>query len=221
MILRKRFPASTTTVARVEVEGRTIRILFPEKRDDFRALAKESFFTWNRPYWERTYEPRLGDMTHRAAEICHRLLVGGISVCPPTPEVGQIAVAASYEPEPRRLILRRVGGRYDGWFAVWWARSEDCYDSAIKIPGAVYRSPHVMVPPEQFDEVVDFAELYGFGMSEAAKQLVEEAQATAAAAVLVDVRPLPVAPTTAAGRPGLDPDSVTDEIDNELADEPL
>lgn len=212
----------TATIAWVVVDGRTVRVYFPEKHDEFREVIKASEYQWKQPYWERTYTDQLGDIAHRAAETCHRLLAAGFCVAPPTPEIREMSITASYNPEPRRMILTRASEKSGSLFVIWWSRSEDCYNVAKTITGARYKKPSIVVPPEHVEEVVDFAQEHGFSFSPDAQALVEEARAMLHNALIVDVPPLPrpaaFIPTKI---PELNPADVAEGIDDELADDPL
>lgn len=212
----------TKIVARINInsDGNIVYVYFPEKRDDFRALMKSLGYIWQYPYWQREIKSWTGDVLDRAAELGHHLLANNFCVSFPSEEVQDLALSASYEPEYKRWVLARTKGRYEGWFALWWRRSENCYSEAMKLSGAHYSKPCVVVPPEQFEEVLDFAEIHGFQFSEKALELLEKAQSWQETAMIVSIPEIKsVKPTNGKiKRPELEPDEDL-EIDAELADD--
>ena len=101
------------SVAVMEIDPPTIRVGFPEKRDDFRAVVKRFNFVWRPPTWTRTVAD--GDaLPHRAAELTRALLEAGFIVRADAGII-QTAAAGTFTPEPRRWLS--VGtGQYEGWF---------------------------------------------------------------------------------------------------------
>lgn len=213
--------AVTKTIAWISISGRTITVHFPEKRERFRETMKHFGFEWNRPYWKRTLDKRAGDPLHRVAEVAHHLLANGYCVVPPSVEVRDMALTASYEPEPRRWVYALVSGTYEGWFALSWPSNEKWYERASRITASQWHSPFVVVPPEHWEEVVDFAQTHGFTFAEGAAELVREAKALYESALLVQPPPLPEqAPGPTHHIPKLEmPDRV--EADDSLKDDSL
>jgi hypothetical protein len=73
-----------------------------------------------------------------------------------------------------------------------------------------------MVPPEHFEQVLDFAELYEFNVSEGAQQLEAEARLARDAAMVARVAE---ATRSARPQPGLKPGRLEVPEDVEVADE--
>lgn len=185
IIIRPENPVSRT-IARIGIRADRVTVNFPEKRDDFRNLVKSLDYTWNGGKWGKIISG-WNKASHAAAELGHRLLAVGFWIAPPTPEVRDMIVEESFEPEHRRKVMARSGGPYDGWFVLWWSRSEDCYDAAKRITASRYDKPVVVVPPEFYDEVEDFAALHDFYISPAAQQVIDRARAVLNAALLVQI----------------------------------
>ena len=59
---------------------------------------------------------------------------------------------------------------------VTWGRDEDLYGRAKAITGAKYDKPNVVVSPEHFAEVLDFAKMYKFEISDGAKRIIAAAE---------------------------------------------
>lgn len=206
------------TIARIGISQAAITVNFPEKRDDFREIVKGMDYTWDGQEWVKSVDG-WGKAANAGAELGHRLLAGGFWIAPPTSEVQNLIVEESFEPEHRRKVMVRSKGKYSGWLVLWWSRSEDCYSAAKRITVNYYDKPDVVVPPEYYDEVEDFATRYNFYITPAARRVLDQAKAALNAALLVQIEAEePEAAPAYDGKPGrlAMPESV--EIDHELAD---
>jgi len=186
----------TPSIARISFDGDRLRCYFPEKRDAFWEVMRDRSLYWEPPFYTRKIS---GDETrrHRAAELAHHLLATGFCVKVET-AVMQMAISQTYDPEPRRVVTTVNGkkhqdGEYAGWFLIWWHHGEDCYDAAKRLPGARYSRPNVVVPPESFAEVLDFAGMYQFQVAPQAQALADKAQAEQDAALIVSLS-MPLTP---------------------------
>lgn len=180
----------TETVTEIRIQGNVVEVSFPERRDDFREIVKRKLnMEWNRSAqsWQRKISLTDGTPADRAAETGHRLLAAGFCIRIYDPELRQKAIDGNYEPESTRWISRHTGGDYDGWFALSWNRGEDYYEVARRLPGSRWDKPNVVVPPEQFEEVLDFADMYGFSLSPGAEELVAQARQIKERALVADV----------------------------------
>jgi hypothetical protein len=208
----------TETVAEIRTTEVGIEISFPERRDDFREIMKSLRMEWDRDTacWKRKVAPRNGAPADRAAEAGHRLLAAGFPVRIFNPEVREKALMGGYEPECTRWVMAKVKGEYVGWFSISWGRDEDFYKAAKAIGGSRYDKPAVVVPAEKFEEVLDFAQMYDFRVSDAAMKVAEEFRRLRDAALTVRVDP-PVERSMACA-PGMPPKlAVPEEV--EVADE--
>lgn len=209
----------TRTIARIGLNADRVMVLFPEKREDFRELVKFSLgYEWDGRQWVRQVSG-WAKAANVAAELGHRLLAAGFWVSPPTPGVRDMIVKESFEPEHKRKVMARLSGQYEGWLVLWWARSEDCYDAARRITASHYDKPVVVVPPECYDEVEDFAGQYGFYISPAAQQVINQAREMLNAALLVQVDETQEPESVPAnGKPGRLAVPEVVEVDEELMD---
>lgn len=205
------------TIARISVTGQVVAVQFPEKRDDFREVVKAYGCQWERPRWERVIDDLAGDPADRAAELGHRLLAAGFCVVLPSATIQQMAISGSYEPECRRWVLAGGRGQYKNHFILRWRYSEDCYAAASRISGSRYVKPDVVVPPEHVEEVLDFAAIERFRLTEAAQALAEQARAWRLSDLVVEVPAL----DEVQAKPLFDFTVTEAEIDDELADDPL
>lgn len=168
----------TETVAEIRItpDGK-IEVEFPEMNEAFRKLIRfELGYTWTGSVWRRI-AGLFGTAQDRAVETGHRLLAAGFPVRIYDQQLRQRILDGDFEPEPKRVIRKLSTGEHAGWFGISWPRSEDYYRAASRLPGAKWDKPYVVVPPEQFEAVVGFAETYAFALSPGAKELVEAARA--------------------------------------------
>jgi hypothetical protein len=177
----------TETVAEIRALENSIEIVFPERRDDFRQLVKQELkMKWDGK-WVRKLVAKNGTPADRAAEAGHRLLAAGFIIRIFDEDIRQQAISGEYEPECTRWVQARTSGKYEGWFAINWDRRDDFYKAARAIGGSKWDRPSVVVPPEKFAEVLDFAEMYDFRVSEAARKLAEAARQAKDAALVAQV----------------------------------
>lgn len=218
VLLRPENPLSES-IARVSFADGRLRVYYPERREMFKKVVRRLRFGWEAPYWSRQIDNE-SDCPVRAAELTRDLLAAGFCV-KVLDDIAQVAISGDFDEEPRRTIGTN-SKKYPGWFSLWWAREEDCYRVAMKLPGARWDGTFVVVPPENYEAVVDYASIYEFKMNEKALDAVTAAEREREDAIVVKVeerkRPFSVPPT--GNMPKLEiPTSVT--IDDELADDPL
>ncbi len=215
VLMRPEAPLSES-IARISFDGKLLRVYYPEKRELFRKTVKRIRFEWKPPYWTREVEDD-AQQPHRAAELGRDLLAAGFCVKAPA-NIASMILAGEFDEEPRRTI-GTSSDRYPGWFSLWWAKGEGCYEAAKKLPGARWTGVFVCVPPEQYEAVLDFAEIYGFRLNVSARAAVAAAREEREAAIVVSVearRGTAVAPSGGIRRLAV-PTAV--EIDEDLRDD--
>lgn len=211
MLLRPAKPIIEMTT-QIGVRGTLVWAALDVKHDQFRAAVKSRQMRWNweTRRWGRVYDVSYARPADFAAELAHVLLTAGFPV-----DVGdaiaQMVMDASYVPEKRRCIMHVCGGKYDGWFAIGWPRDDDHYRRAYAIFGSRYDPPHVVVPPEQYEALLDFAERYDFYVGEQAREIIERAEARRRAILTIGVPPLPSNKPKAAEEHGIDPELADDD----------
>lgn len=216
--LRPGNPA-TETVAEISIVSDTIKIRFPEKREDFRELVKYGhYFRWDGPCWARTMRAIDPAPELKATEMGAVLLEAGFPIRIFDETIRERILEGRIERENSRLVCAQVKGDYKGCFAIQWRRRDgDFYQDAKRLPGARYSRPAVMVPPEQFEEVLDFAETEGFRLTEGAEKLLASAKEAKEKSLVVDPD-IGNGPKPKAGRPELSP-ADAGGIDPELMDD--
>lgn len=204
----------TSLVATISYSGNRVTTCLPAIDEDFRKLVRSLGYRWDGSRWARTIIPEFhGSAVDRAAELGRELLAAGFPVDFPDEITRDKAISGDYEPEHTRWVAARTSGRYTGWFAVQWSRREDYYHEARKLHGSRYDPPHVVVPPDSFEEVEDFAEMNDFRLSPGAQKIIAEQREKRLNALVVDLKPLP--PKKAK------PDRESYGVDDELLDEPF
>lgn len=209
--------AATETVAEITPLEKSVAIRFPEKREDFRQIVRfEMGYHWDDAKWVRNLDKWNGTPQDRAAEAGAKLLAAGFIVRIHDAWIRAAAVSGNYEPECRKWIKARVSGKYAGWFSIDWRRPHDYYKEAKRLPAARYDKPDVVVPAEHFEEVMGFAEIHGFRLSNGARQLADKAAQDKADALVASPNPKVEPPSGKAARPEMDAE--TPEIPDELLD---
>ncbi len=180
--------AVSNLVAEITIKGDTIEIHYPERNEDFRVLLKKLGYKWENG-WTRKIAEITGSAVDRAAEVGNKLLAAGFPIRIYDENIRQKAISGEYEPECKRWIQVRLSGEYEGWLAINWdGHNEDLYQAAKKIAGARWSNPSMVVPPENYLEVLDFAEMYKFNISQKAKEVIENAEALREASLTTGVK---------------------------------
>lgn len=164
----------TNVVATVIIDCDAVRVLFPEKRDDFRTAIKSLGYRWNSVCWLKPTSFMTGSGVDRAAEAARYLVGEGFIVDVRDPEAHAKAIDGSFEPERTRWITKVVGQKSDVWFRIIWRRDEDLYDLARTLPGSMYGDGAVWVPTAHAEAIADFADMHDFALSEGALQIIND-----------------------------------------------
>lgn len=206
----------TSSLTCIEIAGTTITLRQPEKRDDFRTLAKALGYRWQLAAWRRTITDRSGPLADRVAEIGHTLLDAGFPIRLLDDTLRARAIAGDWTPEHQRWITYLVSGPGAGRLYLSWGRADDCYHAARALPGARYDAPGISVPASSFESIDDFALAQGFRFSARARATLDAARDAYEQALIVT----PAQPPSVATDPppgSLPP--VTDAIDPALLDD--
>jgi len=169
--------AISNLIAEIAYDERHTEVTFPEKNDSFREIVKDLGYKWEPSTWFLLINNANGPAAERAAEVGNKLLAAGFPVRIYDPEIRRKAIEGDFEPETTRWVMARVKGKYEGWLAVnWKGYDDDLYYAAKKIAGARWSSPSMVVPPENYAEVLDFAQIYGFSVSPKAQVIIDAAR---------------------------------------------
>lgn len=143
------------------------------KNEDFIAIVKKLDFTWNGSVWSLELTETTGTYADRAGELGNVLLQNGFTICLYDNEARKKAIDGTYEPECKRWIYKRTDTNK---FAIRWKKGEPeiIYNNAKKLPGATWSSGSMLVNVSYYVEVLDFADSYGFKITEKAQSMIEE-----------------------------------------------
>lgn len=190
MLVRPKHPI-TELVATVRCNNGIIDAVLPDRQDKFIDTVKPLGYRWDGSYWQRRIGSLAGSSIDRAAELGRHLLAAGYVVSFSNETIRDLAVSGEYEPECKRWILAVGKGKFKGWMALQWGREDDFYQHVRRLmTGNRYcRLIHrVVIPPEQFQEVLDFAEIHDFRLSNKASAIVKDARLARESSLVVDVK---------------------------------
>ncbi|MFQ3615858.1 MAG: hypothetical protein SNJ57_09250 [Cyanobacteriota bacterium] len=203
----------THTIVRLQLWERLIRLLFPEKREEFRSVVRKLEYEWTGWCWQKAV-PIDVDLVDRAAEVVNLLLLEGFCVQVQHTEIRDRAIAAQYNPESFRVVDVSRNQPYDCWFTFRYPRTDDLYDKLMRLTAAKYADGKVRVPPEHFAEVEDFAEQHDFTFTPAAQEVLEQYRALWEAAIIVQPsrkKKSKKTPNPLADKSAVIPDSLKDD----------
>lgn len=208
----------TETVAEIKALANKVTVSFPEKVESFRLIMLAHGFTWSGNAWVRELSTSNGFASDRATEIGHILLGSGFIVRIYDELIRTYAIEGNYQEETTRWIKAYTSGSEQGRLCITWGRDEDYYKAAKRLPTARYAKPNVSVDVEQFEQVLDFAEINDFSISESAMKLIDAAREAREKALIAHVELAKKVTRGDDGKPvKLDvPDSV--EINSDLRD---
>lgn len=172
------FPESPVSKipALIEADPQRVAASF-EYNQDFIEIVKSLGYEWKGKFtgWVKKVESFTGPAEDRAAELANRLLASGFPVEIESPEIRRKAVEGDFIPEHTRWILKIVGGKYEGWFSLrWLGRNEELYRMARRLPGSLWSGKSVIVRPEFYVELEDFAQIFGFRFAPEAQKMLDE-----------------------------------------------
>jgi hypothetical protein len=208
----------TETVAEISAGEDSVSVAFPEKREAFRLLIKKHGFIWKGERWHRRLDNTQGSPADRAAEIGHILLGNGYIVRQYDADIREAMIAGRFETEQTRWISLFTCGKESGRLCIRWSRDEDYYRAAKRLPTARYAKPHLSVAVEQFEQVLDFAEVNNFSITAAAQAAIDEARRVKLAALVADVALPSTEKHQDDGKPAPLPMPENVEVDDDLRD---
>ena len=210
--------AVTDSITVISLDAGLISAVLPAKREDFRDVVKGLGYRWSGAAWQRRIGRLAGDPVDRAAELGHALLAAGFPVRILDNTIRARAISGDFTAEHTRWITERTKGAYMGWYAILWQRPDDLYTAAKAMTGSRYDGQHVVVPPEQFDEVQDFAAMYDFRIDDRAQVIMDTQREANRQALRVKVTRTERKPVTSRKAGKLDADAVSGEVADELRD---
>ncbi|GHV36363.1 hypothetical protein FACS1894187_10840 [Synergistales bacterium] len=189
-------PESPKTEAILEIsetvapDGTTVRVVTPERDENFNPTVRHMGYKWVDGAWQQKYAVGFELLDDRIIHIAVTALSLDYVVSVPRPELVERVKNRDYKSFNTKVVKHHIKTNK---FAIRWTREDgDFYNSAKRIGKAVWDKDAgaVLVAPEMFAEVLDFAERFGFEVSSGALGLVEQAKASKEAALVVDVKPV-------------------------------
>jgi len=179
----------TSTVAEIQTTEEKIRIDFPERDDDFREIIKGCGFLWNneKKAWIKKIGITTGSAEDRTVEIGCKLNQAGFKIRIFDEKLRNKVLEGKYSEEHRNWVTKLT--TKPGYFAIQFPRDSGMYDKARKIKGSKWSRPYVLIPVEQYEAILDFADLYDFRLSAGAQKLVEQQKAIEKASIIADLDP--------------------------------
>ncbi len=157
----------------IKLHENKVIVEFPRRHDKFREIVKNLGFTWG-SCWVKEITKYNGPARDRAVELGNKLLSAGFPI---NMDAGLIddAVSGNYKPEQKRWIKAFTSGEHEGKLSISWVGyDDDLYRVAKKLPSAKWTGKSLAVKVNYWQEVEDFASLYGFSFSDVAKELIEK-----------------------------------------------
>lgn len=170
------FPRDATASGIVDIKIKADRVAAIYVKDEnFREIVKDLGYRWQNGAWEKKISEITGTGIDRAAELGNKLLNAGFPICILDAEARQKAIDGTFEPEHTRWIHLITNGDYKGRLGIRWQGMDTrLYNVARRLPGSKYISPYVVVKIDFYKEIEEFAELYEFRFTAAAKKAIEQ-----------------------------------------------
>lgn len=168
--------SKTKVITEIRVEGHYVVAVHEERNEAFRKVVKSLRYKWENGRWQKALNDWSGPAKHLMAELGNQLLAAGFPVRIEHSEARKMAAEGTYEPECTRWVKQLLNGDYENWFSISWERCEDFYEVARRIPKSKWCNGKVIAPPESFEDVVGFAETYGFKLSSGAEGVIKAAE---------------------------------------------
>lgn len=177
---------TTNLIARIAITDTGISVRYPEKDDSLIAVMHKLCYQFKYPLWIKQTEEK----EMRAVEVAHRLVLAGFCV-DIAEDLAQRVIDADYEPECQRWVRAMISGEFVGWLALNWPWGDDLYKNAMRLPGARYCKPSVVVPSESYRDILDFADIHHFGISAKAQEILDNARQKAESVFIFTPKPIP------------------------------
>lgn len=139
-----------------------------EKNDIFISVVKKLGYKWN-GIWYKKLTDRTGSIKERGAEIGNKLLNEGFIVSIQDEEIRDKAIRGDYEEECFNWVITIED---DIIALIWDGHSERLYNLTKKLPGARWVNGCMNVNISHYKEIEEFADLYGFKISQKATQRI-------------------------------------------------
>ena len=151
-------------------------ILQSDYSKDIVDVMHEIFAKWDKPYWVIKITDRSGSAIDRGAEMAHKLLQAGIPVKIENEEVKEKALNGTYEKRQTKWI--DISDDMERVIISWGSGDDDLYYESKKLPGAKYKDYKMTVPVSSYRDILDFADLNGCTITDAAMRAIDAFKAS-------------------------------------------
>lgn len=143
----------TEAIAEIKIKEKSVEINLPEKIEEFRLMVKAAGYVWHHNRWTRSNEVLRYES---AAYVGQQALALGIRII-----VLDEKVAATIKKGEAKACW--ITSSETHAYLRWWAG--DWYRTCKSLPGARWEKPDVKVDLKYREEILDFAEREGFGVT--------------------------------------------------------
>lgn len=158
----------------IKVEKNTIKVI-SAKDYDVIDLVRSLRYTWNRPAWEREITKFSGTLEDRVVEVAYKLMKNGYAVTIDVEnfeELKKKIVNGDYKKEVNRWVAYNTK---TGKISISWrGYNDDLYSGSKRIKGATWSSGQMLVPVSSYLQILDFADIYGFSISDVAMEHINK-----------------------------------------------
>lgn len=125
--------------------------------------------------WHRKISPLCGNVNDRLAEMGNKLLLSGFAIDLSITGAKSKAINGTYLPECDRWVLAHKNSLILRWFYQGKEGGNKLYQEAKQLKSSRWLSGKGMVVNIEYcEEVIDFAEINGFAISDEARKLIED-----------------------------------------------
>lgn len=164
----------TNQITEINIEGQVIKVSHPRYDKYVAKTLRELNLKWDgTKFWQREIIEINGNIEDRVIEIAYNLLSEGFPVSIHDQKLREKAAKGAYKQEHHNWIV--VLQNYPDMFSIMYKNNE-YYAETRLISGRKYLNKKVLIPLDSIDELLDFANMYGFKFSAAAEQLVKKAE---------------------------------------------
>lgn len=142
-----------------------------EKNTNFINIVRNLRFQWNGNYWSRRINKFTGLAEDRAGELIANLINNGFKVYCSNDSSREKAKNGTYKEENNYWIIN-----VDGNLGIkMYAKNDNIYNYSRKLTNSKWDSIEhcVVVNVSHYKEVLDFAETFGFSITEKAKKIIQ------------------------------------------------
>lgn len=142
-----------------------------EKNEDFRLIVKSLNFKWDGSCWSRKINQFTGLAEDRASELVAKLISKGFRIHCSNDNIRMKAVNGTYKAESNYWIIN-----VDGNLGIrMYQKNESIYIQSRKITNSKWNGERkcVVVNISHYKEVLDFANTFGFSVTENARKNIE------------------------------------------------